>query len=417
MIDFENIEEDSNIINNAYYDILIIYLDGTVKKRSAKPALKQIFDNNELCQNLGYYKLYNGKSVLEYLYFNQLPTEEKPTVIKEDTINMVLFPLNKNTIRTIIESGGPKILAEKYLTNQINISDVGLKYRLVNLSNRPLYIANFGKVETMPNENPERLRAYLWEFDLTEEYEAMSDRYDLIIRFTTTTSMKLDKNNVKKMDVIWFEKDNINGPLRPKDDKVDDISVFCSWAAANNFLNEYKNTRNYIISKTANYFDEEREEAVAKQKLSNKKDMIALAKICASFVGSGIIYAAVKLLLAKIFPPATIFKALMATTKTSIIMKMSVLATHSRKFKKLLSVLEWLNLKLNKFKVFIDNILNRIPVVKHVYKGIKYVIGRLFSDEDSFLRNIIKAGKRVVSNVKDTIFAGLFNVVAFVFRF
>ncbi|HQL11613.1 MAG TPA: hypothetical protein PK507_01205, partial [bacterium] len=140
MIDFENIEEDSNIVNNAYYDILIIYLDGTVKKRSAKPALKQIFGNNELCQNLGYYKLYNGKSVLEYLYFNQLPTEEKPTVIKEDTINMVLFPLNKNTIRTIIESGGPKILAEKYLTNQINISDVGLKYRLVNLSNRPLYI-------------------------------------------------------------------------------------------------------------------------------------------------------------------------------------------------------------------------------------------------------------------------------------
>ena len=319
IMNFDDLEIDENFLNQTEDDFFIIFLDGTVKR--ALTCMKTRAIQGKSCIHIGKLITKNLKVDLEdicsYNYLlndneyasawqckDKIPTEGHPIVYLTDSVTMIIMRDDKWS-REKLSNVDPKAYALSLLNEkngEPSFSEADISY--INLSNHDLYMATNGTIVKLPcfdkSNEADRLRMneIISNNGLRDVYESFHRSYEIVISFAKTSEGDVTFNGRARAKALMFEKGDYGSeyPLRPKDFENDLMMFFYSWEAADHFIKTTKNSTNYVIKTAANYFDEDKEAAVQESKVENKKNMIAVAKVSAAMIGTGVVFAGTKLL-------------------------------------------------------------------------------------------------------------------------
>ncbi|MBR1818202.1 MAG: hypothetical protein IJ772_05060 [Bacilli bacterium] len=320
VMNFDKLEIDENFINNTKNDFIIIFMDGTVKKAWSNYA--NHITEGELCLYLGKsnalnndweidkYQAYNYLGVDGYLapWNWNLPSRAKPVVWTTERVTMIVM-LDDDWTRDTLSRVDPKKYALALLNEEIGeptFQAADLTY--VNLCPRDLYLVTNGTIVKIPSYDDrseidkERINEMITKNGLRDTVEAYGRDYEIVISFAKVNEKDPVNNGRMKAKALLFEKDDYKSenPLRPKEFDDDLLMIFYTWEAADNFVKNVKSSTNYVIKTASEYFDQDKEDAVRESKVENKKNMMAVAKICAAMIGTGVVFAGVKVLIEKL---------------------------------------------------------------------------------------------------------------------
>lgn len=319
IMDFDALEVDSNFINYTENDFIIIFLDGTVKRAFTNFRMRTIYGKKNIyigkiiTKELGIdpdqvasynYLLNDDEYASAWQMGDKLPTEGHPVVYITDSVTMVVM-LDDKWTREKLSNVDPKTYALSLL-NEANgepsFSEADISY--INLSDHDLYMATNGTIVKLPcfdkrNEaDRRRMNEIVANNGLKDVVNSFSRNYEIVISFAKSSEGDLTNNGRARAKALLFERGDYGSeyPLRPKDFESDLMMFFYTWEAADHFIKTTKNSTNYVIKTAAKYFDDDKEAAVHESKVENKKNMTAVAKICAAMIGTGIVFAGTKLI-------------------------------------------------------------------------------------------------------------------------
>ena len=320
VMNFNKLEIDDNFVNMTMSDFIIIFMDGTVKKAWSNYAPH--IEENHHC-------LYFGKvndlkidwDIEKYQAFNylgadgyvspwnyDLPSRANPIVWSTEQVTMIVM-LDDDWTRDTLSRVDPKKYALSLLNEENGeptFQEADLTY--VNLCSRDLYLVSNSTIIKIPSFDDRndidktRVNELITKNGLRDTVETYGRDYEIVISFAKTSEKDPIYNGRMKAKALLFEKDDYRSenPLRPKEFDDDLLMIFYTWEAADNFVKDIKSSTNYVIKTASEYFDQDKEEAVRESKIENKKNMTAVAKICAAMIGTGVVFAGVKILIEKL---------------------------------------------------------------------------------------------------------------------
>ncbi len=320
IVNWDDLEVDDSFCNFTDNDFILVFMDGTVKKGWSSLKVREM--RNELCIQIGRfinsnltperdmircynYMLYPGQYASGWVNYKDGPTPKHPVPYITDSVSMVLM-IDDEWSRDLLTHTNPKEYAKSVIMgieNESSLAEADISY--INLCDHDLFMASNGTIIKLPcfdkrNESDARtMNQIITNNGLSDIYNTFKDSYEIVVCFSKSTETDVAKNSSYKAKALLFEKDTYSSeyPLKPKETDENDLMMFFyTWEAADNFIKNVKNSTNYVIKVASDYFDEDKEMAVSECKIENKKNMISVAKVCASMIGTGVVFAGTKLI-------------------------------------------------------------------------------------------------------------------------
>lgn len=459
-----NLNIDYRIVNcypEEYGDFFILYSDGSIFLNSRSEEIEKIrsfsentnrlfdfFDNSNkdtmkniknLYNMMEIYKGYefdvcrflsNGESYIERITLDEFdPKKSDIYIYNKNEICFVLVKANDKNIDELIKCGDLKKAAMKYIGGSNLMDDVGIKTRLVNMSDEPLYLVINGCVEKLNKLSDDKKRDLLKNQRINEEYyrRDKSGHY-LIISFSQNNND--DYNIGSRSNVftsfLWFNDIDVrdDSPLNPDDSHNGDIMIFKYRESANEY-NRNGGYREHILNSKRVRKEEKR------KKFEDRKDrlMDVFESELGKIITAGAITTGVSALIAAI---VKIVKKIIDQKKSGTVSKLlidklikrtvvlfgyskpvSMGAVFLRSFTSSFSFLSSVYLIskiLNKILKGVGNFIKEIPIVKKMIAYVKYKYNELITSDTKFgkivnfldkcVRSTVSFVKMIINSVK-----------------
>lgn len=338
---FKCLKEDKYFVNNTRKDMLLVYPDGTltiamskikfhknivkaendeitieIDGRVVPSFVNNYVDNmNAAINNQINEMTYGCPELIEkYFYgvegqykgeYREIPTMGHPVVIKSSmTFILVLYDDKlsiEEAIKNIMAAGGPKKYANSLLSDEFHDMGVGIRY--INFSPFDLYYASHDNRQVSMLRHMKREEAI--------RYIQKSRDWTLIDNFTA----ELEEGNFIILGIIEngklrlhkFEREE-NCTLASRSLQFADASryqeiipIFYRRYDAEIFMEDYDaNISNVYLDAAAAVSERRTNEAIHQEVQVSKKNMTAVAKVCAAMVTTGLAYGIGRTIIEKI---------------------------------------------------------------------------------------------------------------------
>lgn len=328
---FKCIKEDKYFINNTRKDFLLIYpdgsmtismsrlkfhnniasnkddvitleMDGSVVPNSVKEYTEsmnamintQINEMTYGCPQLieKYYYGIDGENVGEY---REIPTEGKPVLIKSSVTFLLLLYDDTHSIeracRDILKSGTPKKYIENFLSDEFHQMGVGVRY--INFSPFDLYYASHDNRQVsmlrhMRREEAIRFIQKSRDWTVIDNFTAELEEGNFII-LGIIENGKLRLHKFEREENSTLASGSVQFADMSRSQEI--IPIFYRRRDADIFLEDYDaNISNVYLDAAVAVSDRRTSEAVEEEVQLSKKNMTAVAKVCAAMVTTGVAY-------------------------------------------------------------------------------------------------------------------------------
>lgn len=328
---FKCLREDKYFTNNTRKDFLLIYPDGTMTismsrlkfhdniVKSDDEEITIEIDGSAVPSHVSSYvssmnsaidkqmnemtcgfphlieKYYYGLEGQHKGEYREIPTKGHPVVIKSSvTFILVLYDDQESintAIKDITSAGGPKKYANTFLSDEFHSLGLGIRY--INLSPFDLYYASHDnrQVEVLRHVKREEAIRFIQkcrDWTIIDNFSAELEEGNFII-------LGIVENG--KLRLHKFEREE-NCTLASRSLQYADASryqeiipIFYRRFDAQIFLEDYDANVSNIYLDAAEAVSEHRiDEAVTQEVTNSKKNMTAVAKVCAAMVTTGLAY-------------------------------------------------------------------------------------------------------------------------------
>lgn len=328
---FKCLKEDKFFINNTTKDLLLIYPDGNMTVSLSKMKMhenivddkneeitieldgsaipdnvKNYVDNmnvaiksqiNEMtygCPQLieKYYYGLDGKHIGEY---REIPTEGHPVLIKSSVTFLLILYDDRSSIETaikdIMRAGSPKAYISEYLSDEFHLMGVGIRY--INFSPFDLFYASHDnrRVSMLRHMRREEAIRYIRksrDWTIIDNFSAELEEGNFII-LGIIENGKLRLHKFEREENCTLASGSLQFADASRNQEI--IPIFYRHRDAEIFLEDYDaNVSNVYLDAAVEVSDKRTEEAVGEVKETSKKNMTAVAKVCAAMVTTGLAY-------------------------------------------------------------------------------------------------------------------------------
>ena len=325
LVDFSEVEIDHAFINLTEEDYILVALDGTVKfgissrKSRSKvdgiiyigPTVVDRFEPYmyglmDTVWGFNYSTKYKAWASENWVVGDDLPKPQKPVAYITDCVTYVVM-CDDEWSRNILTSMDTEEYARSVILAQQGVvekqNEVSVSY--INTGDKDLWMVSNGEISKLrayhrsdPTES-NKISNILRKHKMMDIYNRYKDTCEVVLAITTVVG---DDGVITQDPIckpILFEKTDYDNdkPLRIDGDGDSDlIMVFYSREAADDFLKEVRNNMEYVVKMGEEMTDEYNESKFEEMRLENKKKMISVARISATMISTGVVFAATKLI-------------------------------------------------------------------------------------------------------------------------
>lgn len=328
---FKCLKSDKYFINNTKKDLMLIYPDGTMT--IAMSNLK--FHNNILeskdesvtleldgslipdsvknytktinaavdsqinqitcgCPQLieKYYYGVDGEHIGEY---REIPTVGHPVLVKSTVTFLLILYDDEHSInvamRDIMHAGTPKNYISNYLSDEFHLMGVGIRY--INFSPFDLYYASHDNRQVsllrhMRREEAIRFIQKSRDWTIIDNFSAELEEGNFII-IGIIENGKLKLHKFEREENCTLASGSVQFADQSRCEEI--LPIFYRRRDAEIFLEDYDaNVSNVYLDAAVSVSEKRTDEAVGVEVENSKKNMTAVAKICAAMVTTGIAY-------------------------------------------------------------------------------------------------------------------------------
>ena len=296
-----NLKFHNNILENKNESVTL-ELDGSLIPDSVKNYTRTInsaIDNqiNELtygCPQLieKYYYGVDGEHVGEY---REIPTEGHPVLVKSTVTFLLILYDDEHSInvaiRDIMHAGSPKAYISSYLSDEFHFMGIGIRY--INFSPFDLYYASHDNRQVsllrhMRREEAIRFIQKSRDWTIIDNFSAELEEGNFII-LGIIENGKLKLHKFEREENCTLASGSVQYADASRSEEI--LPIFYRRRDAEIFLEDYDaNVSNVYLDAAVSVSERRTDEAVSAEVEVSKKNMTAVAKICAAMVTTGVAY-------------------------------------------------------------------------------------------------------------------------------
>jgi hypothetical protein len=300
-IAMSNLKFHNNIVDNKD-ECVTLEMDGSLIPESVKSytrAMNSAIDNqiSELtygCPQLieKYYYGVNGEHIGEY---REIPTVGHPVLVKSTTTFLLILYDDMHSInvaiRDIMHAGSPKAYVSNYLSDEFHLMGVGIRY--INFSPFDLYYASHDnrQVSLLRHMRREEAIRYIQksrDWTIIDNFSAELEEGNFII-LGIIENGKLRLHKFEREENCTLASGSLQFADASRSEEI--LPIFYRRRDAEIFLEDYDaNVSNVYLDAAVSISEKRTDEAVSIEVENSKKNMTAIAKICAAMVTTGVAY-------------------------------------------------------------------------------------------------------------------------------